>query len=41
MRVTGARGGTMRPVADGALVAAPTECETTGAMTALPSAADF
>ena len=41
MRATEARGGTMRPVADGALVAVSTECETTGEMTAFPSAADF
>ena len=36
-----ARDGAVRPVTDGTLVAAPAECETARAMTAVPGAADF
>ena len=41
MAATEACGGAMSPVADGELVTAPTECEITGAMTAVPGVADF
>ena len=40
-RASGTRGGTMRSVAYGALVAALTDCESAGAMAVVPSTADF
>lgn len=40
-QVTGTRGGTMRPMAYGALVAVATDCESAGVMAIVPSMADF
>ena len=38
--VSEAQDGAMRPIAEGALMVAPTDCKATGTMTVVPSAAD-